>query len=518
MGYKNRVLMTFQPLILIVLLEIAIVVSTGNIPKASKMDSFAIIKYSKFKTKRMLYVPRKIFPNNGSSAGEISRLSEMMNFRGGSTSSSTSSSSSSSIINNNECNKKKEKKKVRKDGDQKILTSQTRSQEGEQQPLLTVKRKKGQVRRTSTRKSPKKRTKTVITKTKNQEAATILRLKREYKDVIQMGIAYDWIRMQSIHAMTSKRDRGRYTNPTYDGSSEHQHQRSVKTTDNSTCYIRLGPLGQNLLLWHFSIQGPPDSAYAEGVYHGRIILPRDYPSSPPRIQLVTPNGRFIPRVDICLSASSYHPETWSPQWTILALIQSLRLHFLTDPNEIGGIAFCTVADKKRLATKSRSWRWRIPSTNVIIDHYTMLTEFQNERLKANTEKSFINSSNFRNATTSRDKNIYLKEETFRVVASENESNKAVLPDNVSLSTVTSAIREDGIPATNTPLATKSKFQKNTPDSSRVLTLSQPKNPPQSQLTKGTSKLGRTKKRNDMLTEVLFRFSFLIGFLLAICLF
>jgi len=144
----------------------------------------------------------------------------------------------------------------------------------------------------------------------------------------------------------------------------------------------------------------------------------------------------------------------------------------------------------------------------------MLTEFQNERLKANTEKSFINSSNLRNATTSRDKNIYLKEETFRVVASENESNKAVLPDNVSLSTVTSAITEDGITATNTPLATSSK----SPDSSRVLTLSQPKNPPQSQLTKGTSKLGRTKKRNDMLTEVLFRFSFLIGFLLAICLF
>jgi hypothetical protein len=149
----------------------------------------------------------------------------------------------------------------------------------------------------------------------------------------------------------------------------------------------------------------------------------------------------------------------------------------------------------------------------------MLTEFQNELSKANTEKPFINSSNLRIATTSRDKNICLEKQTSRVVASDNESNKEVLPDIVSSSTVISAITEDGITTANTPLATASKFQKkNTPDSSRVLTLSQPKHPPKSQLTKGTSNVGRTKKRNDILTEVLFRFSFLIGFLLAIFLF
>lgn len=467
---NHKILRSFRSLILILLLEKAIVVSAGNIPKVSTMDSFAIVTYSNVSSKRMVRVPRS---NDGLRVGgEILKLSEMMSFRGGSSTSSSTSSSSNSI--HNKYNKRKDKNRG-KDGDPNVLTSQTPSQEGEEQPIVTVTRKKGQARRTSTRQSPTKRTKTV-TKVRNQEAATILRLKREYKDVIQMGIAYDWIRMQSIH-MTTRRDRNSSNHPTYDRSSEYD-QRSVTTTNSSTCFIRLGPLGQNLLLWHFSIQGPPDSAYAEGMYHGRIILPRDYPSSPPRIQLITPNGRFIPRVDICLSASSYHPETWTPQWTILALIQSLRLHFLTDPNEIGGIAFCTVADKKRLATKSRSWRWRIPTSNVLIDHSAMIAQFQNERSEKRIEKHFMNKYNLSNDTSS--------------ICSEEDISE---------------LTEDGITAT---------ISKTKPNS-RILAWTQPKNPQQAQLTKSTN-LDPMKKRYHLLTEVFFRVSFLIGFLLAMVLF
>jgi len=200
------------------------------------------------------------------------------------------------------------------------------------------------------------------TATTTRKTATVLRLKREYKDSVSMGIAYDWIKGQQIF---TKRKRNHSKNF---GDSH----------DIEDCYIRLGPLGQNLLVWHFSIQGPPNSPYAKGLYHGRILLPKDYPLSPPRIQLVTPNGRFIPLVDICLSASSYHPETWSPQWTILALVQSLRLHFLTEANEIGGIASCSRTEKERLASLSQIWKWRIPScTNAVVNHANMVAALDN---------------------------------------------------------------------------------------------------------------------------------------------
>jgi hypothetical protein len=70
----------------------------------------------------------------------------------------------------------------------------------------------------------------------------------------------------------------------------------------------------NLLEWHFTIRGPRDTEFEGGVYHGRIVLPPEYPMKPPSIMLLTPNGRFEVRKMICLSISAYHPETWQPAW------------------------------------------------------------------------------------------------------------------------------------------------------------------------------------------------------------
>lgn len=47
------------------------------------------------------------------------------------------------------------------------------------------------------------------------------------------------------------------------------------------------PLQDNLFEWHFSVRGPPDSDFDGGVYHGRIVLPPEYPMKPPSIILLT---------------------------------------------------------------------------------------------------------------------------------------------------------------------------------------------------------------------------------------
>jgi len=35
--------------------------------------------------------------------------------------------------------------------------------------------------------------------------------------------------------------------------------------------------------WHFTLRGPPGTEYEDGIYHGRITFPFDYPLSPPDI-------------------------------------------------------------------------------------------------------------------------------------------------------------------------------------------------------------------------------------------
>ena len=52
------------------------------------------------------------------------------------------------------------------------------------------------------------------------------------------------------------------------------------------------PAEHDMFEWRFTIRGPPDTDFAGGVYHGRILLPPDYPFKPPDIIFLTPSGRF----------------------------------------------------------------------------------------------------------------------------------------------------------------------------------------------------------------------------------
>ena len=50
------------------------------------------------------------------------------------------------------------------------------------------------------------------------------------------------------------------------------------------------PLDDNLFDWHFTIRGPRDTPFEGGVYHGRVMLPHDYPFKPPNIMFLTVPG------------------------------------------------------------------------------------------------------------------------------------------------------------------------------------------------------------------------------------
>lgn len=116
------------------------------------------------------------------------------------------------------------------------------------------------------------------------------------------------------------------------------------------------PLETDLFEWHFTLRGPPGSAYSEGVYHGRITLPPTYPLRPPNFRFVTPNGRFETNREICLSISGHHEETWQPAWGVRTAIVALRSFMETEAEgQIGGLN--TTDDRRRhLAIESKSFK------------------------------------------------------------------------------------------------------------------------------------------------------------------
>jgi len=116
------------------------------------------------------------------------------------------------------------------------------------------------------------------------------------------------------------------------------------------------PLDDNLFEWHFTVKGPADSPFSDGYYHGRIILPTEYPMKPPSIILLTPNGRFETNKKICLSISGYHPESWQPGWSIRTALLAI-IGFMPTPGKgaIGSLDY-TDAERRDLAIKSQSWK------------------------------------------------------------------------------------------------------------------------------------------------------------------
>lgn len=115
------------------------------------------------------------------------------------------------------------------------------------------------------------------------------------------------------------------------------------------------PLDDNLFEWHFTVRGPDDTEFQGGIYHGRIIVPAEYPMKPPDIIVLTPNGRFEVGKKICLSISGFHPETWQPSWSIRTALLAI-IGFMPTPGQgtIGSLDY-TPDERKALARRSVDW-------------------------------------------------------------------------------------------------------------------------------------------------------------------
>jgi len=238
----------------------------------------------------------------------------------------------------------------------------------------------------------------------------------------------DLVDQDSMENATSVSDtHSNSTTSTISTNNEEPQQAKVvetNTTTTTTCqkieggHICMGPLGSNLFVWHFSILGVEGSPYEGGIYHGRLIIPPQYPSRPPRVQVWTPSGRFVPMADICLSASAYHPESWNPSaWNLRTIIESLRLHFLTPANEIGGMS-ASLEDRQEHARKSRGWvvqfetsqKRQRASQKITINHPAMIRQSVFPSLVVTEEPPKVESNQKENEESNNEKVLKVRNE------------------------------------------------------------------------------------------------------------
>ncbi|KFW95453.1 Ubiquitin-conjugating enzyme E2 J1, partial [Phalacrocorax carbo] len=142
---------------------------------------------------------------------------------------------------------------------------------------------------------------------------------------------------------------------TFSFSAVKRLMKEAAELKDPTDHYHAQPLEDNLFEWHFTVRGPPDSDFDGGIYHGRIVLPPEYPMKPPSIILLTANGRFEVGKKICLSISGHHPETWQPSWSIRTALLAI-IGFMPTKGEgaIGSLDY-TPEERRALAKKSQDF-------------------------------------------------------------------------------------------------------------------------------------------------------------------
>lgn len=145
------------------------------------------------------------------------------------------------------------------------------------------------------------------------------------------------------------------------------------------------PSSNDILDWHYVLEGSEGTPFAGGYYYGKIKFPPDYPFKPPGISMTTPNGRFMTQRKICLSMSDFHPESWNPMWSVSSILTGL-LSFMMDNSPTTGSVTTTVEEKQRLAKTSLAFNCKNVTFRKLFPEYVEKYEELQRLEKAVPEK------------------------------------------------------------------------------------------------------------------------------------
>lgn len=82
------------------------------------------------------------------------------------------------------------------------------------------------------------------------------------------------------------------------------------------------PLSGNIYEWHANVKGFEETPYENGIFHFKIIIPKDYPNSAPEVTSLTPihNGFFMGQK---FHIDMLNPNEWCSGYSIASVLTQL---------------------------------------------------------------------------------------------------------------------------------------------------------------------------------------------------
>ncbi|KAL4434205.1 hypothetical protein ABPG75_000646 [Micractinium tetrahymenae] len=139
--------------------------------------------------------------------------------------------------------------------------------------------------------------------------------------------------------------------------------------------ITAHPAPNNLLEWHYVLEGSVGTDFEGGCYHGKVTFPPQYPFKPPSIVMLTPNGRFATNTKLCLSMSDFHPESWNPMWSVSTILTGL-LSFMVETQHTTGAISSSPEEKRRFAREALAYNVRNPTFRKLFPEWVKKHELQ----------------------------------------------------------------------------------------------------------------------------------------------
>ena len=144
-------------------------------------------------------------------------------------------------------------------------------------------------------------------------------------------------------------------------------KKNGKINDNFICL----PDPEDIYKWWYVVWGLDMKPYKGGFYMGYITCPDDYPAKAPKINLITPNGRFRTndlQDGICLSISHYHPESWNPAWKVNQIVIGLQTFWQGGEYTYGSVEAHDYGREKDITMEERSYGFAIASRKQVLEH------------------------------------------------------------------------------------------------------------------------------------------------------
>lgn len=161
----------------------------------------------------------------------------------------------------------------------------------------------------------------------------------------------------------------------------------ARTITNHQSFGKFIRPSSNIHLWYFVLEGPPNTSYAGGQYFGCIHFSIHYPLEPPRVEIFTPNGRFMTCPQTAIPANFYRKNgRWNPEWSVLTFLDMIMNYTFQENGKKSSSSFMSQNSrlKKLLAAHSMHWNNNNKRFKVMFPELWYL----NQRMFVNKKKAF----------------------------------------------------------------------------------------------------------------------------------